>query len=237
MSTANSELSYQGGGRVRLLTVRRSPRALRMRLTVDPRDGAVKLTLPARAGLKDALRWVESKRGWIEAALAALPEQPPLGHGASLPFEGREVRINWAEDAPRTIRLEDDLLLVGGPEVHVGPRVLRWLRAQAKARLEEATRTFAARANVAVGRVGIGDPRSRWGSCSPGGDIRYSWRLILMPPQVLEATAAHEVAHRLHMHHGPEFHAAVKTLLGRDPKAERAWLRANGGRIQAVGRG
>jgi predicted metal-dependent hydrolase len=57
-----------------------------------------------------------------------------------------------------------------------------------------------------------------------------------MPPAVREAIVAHEVAHRLHMHHGPEFHAAVKALLGREPKAERGWLRAHGASIHGVGR-
>jgi predicted metal-dependent hydrolase len=89
---------------------------------------------------------------------------------------------------------------------------------------------------VTIARVRVGDPRTRWGSCSSSGDIAYSWRLILMPPAVREATVAHEVAHRLHMNHGPDFHAAVAHLLGREPKAERAWLRANAARIHGVGR-
>ena len=208
-----------------------------MRLAIDPRDGMVRLTLPVRAGLKEALRWVESKRGWIEATLAAQPAPSPLADGVLLPFEGSELRIVWRPGGPRAICAEGDELRVGGPEAHVAPRVLRWLRGQALARLESETRACAARADVEVGRVGVGDPRTRWGSCSAGGDIRYSWRLILAPHEVLEATVAHEVAHRLHMHHGPAFHRAVAELLGREPVAERAWLRTNGGALQAVGRG
>lgn len=236
MSTAPSEPRFAGGARVARLTVRRSARARRVRLAVDPRDGAVRLTLPVRASLPKALVWAESKRAWIEAALAALAVPSPIGDGASVPFEGRELGIRWDAGAPRIVRLDCDSLIVGGPEDHAGPRVLRWLRARALARLDEETRAFAGRAGVAVGRVGVGDPRTRWGSCSANGDIRYSWRLIMAPPEVLEATVAHEVAHRLHMHHGPTFHAAVATLLGREPIAERAWLRAHGARLQAIGR-
>jgi predicted metal-dependent hydrolase len=53
---------------------------------------------------------------------------------------------------------------------------------------------------------------------------------------VREATVAHEVAHRLHMDHSPEFHAAFARLLGRDGKAERAWLRRHGAGLHAIGR-
>lgn len=207
-----------------------------MRLTVDPRDGAVTLVLPMRAAMKPALAWVSGKRGWIEATLAELPRPSALGPGAMVPFEGRDYRIDWQATAPRRVTIDGDRLLVGGPAELLGGRLLRWLRAEALARLEPETRDFAERACVEVGRVGVGDPKSRWGSCSASGDIRYSWRLVMAPPAVREATVAHEVAHRLHMHHGPAFHRAVADLLGREPKTERAWLRAHGSKLQAIGR-
>lgn len=207
-----------------------------MRLAVDPRDGAVRLTLPRRAALGPALKWAESQRGWVERALAKLPAHEVLGPGSVIPFEGGELQIDWRPDGSRVVKREGDRLVVGGPEEMVKARVLRWLRAEAGRRLDAETRCFADRAGVTVGRVRIGDPRSRWGSCTSSGDIAYSWRLILMPPAVREATVAHEVAHRLHMHHGPEFHDAVERLLGRDPKAERAWLKAHGSAMQRVGR-
>jgi predicted metal-dependent hydrolase len=210
--------------------------ARRMRLSVDPRTGEVRLVLPRRAALKGALAWVERQRGWIEEALAALPETRPIIAGATIPFRGGTLTIDWEADRSRIVRREGDRLLVGGPHESLGPRVLRWLQREAAAVLEAETRRVAAVAGVCVGRVAIGDPRARWGSCSASGDIRYSWRLILAPPAVLEATVAHEVAHRLHMDHSPAFHAAVRRLLGRDPAAERAWLRLHGPSLYWLGR-
>jgi predicted metal-dependent hydrolase len=236
LSTASSDLVFSGGGHSRQLTVRRSALARRMRLAVDPRDGAVRLTLPRRAALGPALKWAESQRAWIEQALAKLPTEETIRPGIVIPFEGEQLRIDWRPEGSRVVRREGDRLIVGGPEEMVKARVLRWLKAEAARKLDAETRSVAARAGVTVGRVRIGDPRSRWGSCSAAGDIAYSWRLILMPPAVREATVVHEVAHRLHMHHGPEFHAAVERLLGRAPKAERAWLKAHGAAMQRVGR-
>jgi predicted metal-dependent hydrolase len=94
----------------------------------------------------------------------------------------------------------------------------------------------AGRANVAVTAVQVGDPRSRWGSCSYSGTIRYSWRLILAPDFVMRATVAHEVAHRVHMDHSPAFHAKVAEIYGADPKPARLWLRANGAKLHGFGR-
>jgi predicted metal-dependent hydrolase len=236
LSSANSDLIFSGGGRTRALTIHRSATARAMRLSVDPRDGTVRLSLPTRAAIRSALAWAEEKRGWIEGALSVLPAPRPIVPGATIPFEGRDVAIAWTTNAPRTVKLDGDALHVGGPEDAVGPRVLRWLRKEAGERMAAETRDFAARAGVTVGRIGIGDPRSRWGSCAASGDIRYSWRLILAPPEVREATVAHEVAHRLHMDHSPAFHSAVIRLLGRDPRPERRWLRTHGAGLYWLGR-
>ncbi len=236
-SNATSDPVFSGGGRVRALDVRRSATARRMRLAVDPRDGAVRLTLPRRATLRIALAWAEGHRAWVERALAALPAPLPFAHGAAVPVEGVPLTIDWAPGHGRTVRIEGGRLLVGGPAEMLPRRLERWLRALAAERLGEETRGYATRAGVTVGRVSLGDPRARWGSCSGTGDIRYSWRLILAPPDVRRATVAHEVAHRLHMHHGPAFHAAVAAIYGREPVAERAWLKRHGAGLHWVGRG
>lgn len=226
---------FEAGGRSRPLEVRRMAQARRMRLSVDPRDGGVRLVIPARTSLRSALKWVESKRGWIEDALGALPVARPILPGMTIEVAGEPLTVELG-DGGRIVRRVAGRLVVPPPSEMIGSRVVRWLRAQALARLDTETARFAARAGVTVRRVAIGDPRARWGSCSASGDIRYSWRLILAPPAVLEATVAHEVAHRLHMDHSADFHAAVERLLGRDPAAERAWLRTHGRELYWLGR-
>lgn len=62
-STPETEPVFSGGAHARSLIVVRSARARQMRLVVSPRDGMVRLTIPQRAGIADARRWAESKRG------------------------------------------------------------------------------------------------------------------------------------------------------------------------------
>jgi predicted metal-dependent hydrolase len=227
---------FEGGGRRRQLIVKPNPQARRMRLAVDPRDGSVRLTLPKRASLRQALEWAEDKRAWVEAELARLPLGRPITPECDIPFEGRPVRVAWQAGGARTVRREADSLIVGGPVEALSNRILRWLRQEAQRVLDQETREIATRADVAVGKVSVGDPRGRWGSCSYSGDIRYSWRLIMAPIEVRRATVAHEVAHRLHMDHSPAFHAAAARLFGRDPDPERRWLRKYGSSLHWVGR-
>ena len=232
----SSDLSFSGGALTAALTIKASPRAKRMRLKVDPRTGSVVLTLPRRVSQKKALAWAAGHREWVEQALADVPAPVALEPGAEVPLYGLPYIVDWGPERPRTVRLDDRRLVVGGPAETVEGRVLRWLKGEARAVLTRETHEYAAKAGVRVDRVGVGDPLSRWGSCSSGGSIRYSWRLILAPEHVRRATVAHEVAHRVHMNHGREFHALVEALFGSDPAPARRWLRREGASLHRFGR-
>ncbi len=218
------------------LTVRVSPRARRMQLRIDPTTRSVLLTVPRRISQRRALAWAAGHRDWLEAKLAEIPESVPIVPDAALPLFGRPRRIDWSAARPRRIQVEADRLIVGGPVEGLEGRVLRWLRAEAATLLGRETRELAAAGGIKVGRIGVGDPTSRWGSCSASGGIRYSWRLIMAPDFVRRATVAHEVAHLVHLNHGPDFHFLVEQLLGEDPRPARLWLRREGAALHRIGR-
>ena len=148
----------------------------------------------------------------------------------------RPLTIDWQPGSRRRIEWVDDTLSLSGPIETLPRRVETWLKRHALDLLAEDTAYYAARAGVTVTKVAIGDARGRWGSCAGDGVIRYSWRLVLAPSWVRRATVAHEVAHRVHMNHGPAFHALVAHLYERDPTPARAWLRAHGAGLHWVGR-
>jgi len=214
----------------------RNARARRAKLSVDPASGRVRLTLPPRAPVKPALRWAEGQQAWIAAQQARLPRPRPFVPGGTVPLGDSLLTIDWSETGPRRVERHGDILRCGGPLDGLARRIETWLKREALRVLSAETAEFAGRAGVGVTRVAIGDPRSRWGSCTSTGAIRYSWRLILAPDYVRRATVAHEVAHRVHMNHGPDFHALVERLDESDPDRSRAWLRANGAALHWIGR-
>jgi predicted metal-dependent hydrolase len=230
-STASSEHKL-GGAR---LTLKVSPRARRMRLHVDPRTRSVVLTMPKRMSQRRALAWAAGHRAWVEQALAAIPETVPFSPGEIVPLYGLPHRLDWEPGRPRRIERGEGRLVAGGPRDGLDRRLLRWLKAHALDLLDRETREYCVKAGVMASRIGIGDPVSRWGSCSATGTIRYSWRLILAPDFVRRATVAHEVAHLVHLNHGPDFHALVAKLLEADPRPARAWLKREGAALHRIG--
>lgn len=231
-STVRSEPFELGGAP---LILRLSPRARRMRLHVDPRTRSVTLTVPRRISQRRALAWAAGHRIWVERALAAIPDSVPFAPGSIIPLYGIPHRLDWEPARPRRIERGEGRLLAGGPAEGLDRRLLRWLKAHALDLLGRETREYCAKAGVMASRIGIGDPVSRWGSCSGSGAVRYSWRLILAPDFVRRATVAHEVAHLVHLNHSPDFHALVERLLGADPKPARAWLKREGAALHRIG--
>ncbi len=226
--------SFQLAGQT--ISIIRSPRARQMRLVVDPRSGDVRLTLPKRGSLREAMRWANAQADWVRQEAAKRPVIEDILPGMTLHVAGDVLALRWEATASAIPKRVGSTLLVGGDLAELRQRVLRWLKREALRVLTAETREIGARAGVAIGRVGIGDPIGRWGSCSAKGDVRYSWRLILAPAHVRRATVAHEVAHRTHMNHSPAFHALAAALYGDDPKPARQWLRTHGNALHWFGR-
>ena len=202
---------------------RTSTQARRLTLRVSP-EGRVSCTRPRGVALSEARAFAEGQGSWIAARLAALPSRVVVRPGASLPVEGRALVVG--ESDVGAVAVEGDRLLVPCGRLP-GASVAGWLRELAHDRLAVACARHAEALGRAHGRIRLRDPRSRWGSCSPRGDLMFSWRLAMAPPEALSYVAAHEVAHLERMDHSGEFWAVVERL---DPdwRRWRAWLRREG---------
>ncbi len=214
----------------------RHPTARRVRLSIDPASGRARLVLPRRAALKPALAWARGKADWIAEQQARLPAARPYAPGMVLTVADQPLTIDWQPGSRRRVEVVGDTLSLSGPLDTLPRRVETWLKRTALDQLADDTAYYAAKAGVSVTKVAIGDARGRWGSCAVDGVIRYSWRLILAPGWVRRATVAQEVAHRVHMNHGPAFHALAAQLYDGDPTPARAWLRTHGAGLHWVGR-
>lgn len=207
-----------------------------MRLRLDETRQCLVLTIPRRMSRRAALQWAERQSDWVEEQLRRVGPGEPFEPGAAIPFEGGEILLAWDEKHPRSPTLAGSRLQCGGPVDAFAARIERFLRAQARERLSQETARLAQMAGVTVCSVSVGDARSRWGSCSASGAIRYNWRIILAPPHLLRWLVAHEVAHRRHMNHGAAFRALEAALYGGDVPAARSELRSVGPRLKRVGR-
>lgn len=209
--------------------------ARRMRLRVDDRAGVLKVTHPRGVRASAALAWAVSQKRWVEEQLDRVSPGEPFVAGGTIPIEGTDVEICWSSDRPRTPRLDGARLMCGGPEAGLARRIELYLRRRALHALSSDTAEIAALAGMKAISVSVGDARTRWGSCSSNGAIRYSWRLILAPPEARRFVVAHEVAHLRHLDHGNRFKELEQELFGGETRAAELLLRSWSPRLRRVG--
>ncbi|MBC6413120.1 MAG: M48 family metallopeptidase [Hyphomonadaceae bacterium] len=220
------------------LVYRLSDRASRISLRVNHGERIVTVTVPGRRALPRAKAFVREKQDWIHAQLAALPAPQPFVPGAGVLFKGGiyELVCPGSHGRPRSDEGARQIIVPAHADTFSG-RVRRLLIHEAREALTEATHKYARLLDKEVGKISVRDTHSRWGSCvvrDGRGHISYSWRLVCAPGFVLDYVCAHESAHMIHNHHGPEFWQLTEHICPHTAHA-REWLKTNGAALHAVG--
>lgn len=221
-------------------TVRRSSRRKKT-YEIKISGGAVVVSVPTRMREKDIREFVERKGSWILDKLnSASHEAPPLRYetGDALPLFGREVSLLVEESPTRRPQAHTEGELV---RVNVAPglttekkteavrdALVAWYKEQAKRFLEESVAEWLPRMGRAqMPRVLVREQRRRWGSCSADGTLRFSWRLAMLRPELVESVVVHELAHLDVMNHSKAFWDVVERAMP-DAKDRRKQLNAEG---------
>jgi hypothetical protein len=218
------------GGRAWPVEVRSNPRARRIILRLDPSGEALRLTLPKGVAAQEGLAFAARQEAWLARRLAARPEPLPLVAGQTVPILDQPHIIRHVPEARRGVWRGEGAIHVSGQAAHLPRRVRDFLKAEARREIGPRAHDLAARIDRRPGRISLRDTRSRWGSCTAKGDLNFCWRLILAPEDVLHYVVAHEVAHLVHMDHGPRFWGLVRHLTD-TVDGPRAWLRQHGERL------
>ena len=106
------------------------------------------------------------------------------------------------------------------------------LAEQAAEILPEKVRHYSQRIGVSCGRITIRSQRTRWGSCSAGGNLSFNCLLMLCPEPVQDYVVIHELCHRKHLNHSADFWTEVERYCP-DYRVHRKWLKDNGASLIA----
>jgi predicted metal-dependent hydrolase len=234
--------------------VRRSPRARRLRVTIDPRRGVV-VSLPPgdrrgwrrpdgaiEAFLAEREAWIRRHLDRAAVARARVASADGVRDGAILRFRGEPHRlrlVNGAVGRSGVLRegadAGDELIVALAARDRRPPeRVLRdWLVERARTAIDREIANHAGPLGVSPAAATLRDPRTRWGSATREGRLSFSWRLVLAPPDALETVVVHELAHLRVFGHGPKFWELVATRRP-DHRVWRRWLREHSLELHAA---
>ena len=221
--------------------VRYSAQATCKRIVVTP--GRVEVVAPTGTpldGAEGVLSYVHRKRRWVFDAVREMDARyrrllmQRWDSGAKLQYRGRwlMLEVRAADVDAVEIRCRSKFHVAVPRELAGVDRLeaIRaafgaWLRARALADVRRLGRRHAAALGVEPAGLRLSDSRTRWGSLGRDGVVRVHWRLVQAPLAALDYVVAHEVAHLVHRHHGPDFWAAVARTLP-DWRERKAMLEA-----------
>lgn len=177
------------------------------------------------------LRFLESKRKWVEYILSKAPQKQSVKPNDTIEFLGKSVLLLHDEKSHgnKYTNTDKTCLCIGGGIDMFERRVRDFIKAELLSSIKEiikqSPREFWPK------KITLRDTTSRWGSCSTTGTISLSWRLAFAPYDVMRYVVCHEMAHRQHMDHSPEFWSTVSVLYGFGVERAKRWLTKNGGEL------
>ena len=213
---------------------RRSARARKISLRIDPKFDGILITLPIRVSRQAGLALLRQHENWAAERLAALPRPVRFAAGAEVPVGGVPHLVVPVPGGRGGAWIEEGQIFVAGEPEFLARRLTDCLKRMARQNLTALAAEKAGLANVKMRAVRIKDTRTRWGSCAPDGTLAFCWRLVCAPAFVQDYVVAHEVAHLRHMNHGRQFWALTATLTPHRDMAND-WLNDNGLELLRLG--
>lgn len=186
---------------------------------------------------KRAYQFAEKHIDWMLSKLDLIPSRILYSDGTRIPILGKErvLTIHYDPDRKSTrVKITQDELLVTTNKQDPSKRIERYLKNEIKTYLTDLSFDKAARIGKSIRRISVRDTRSRWGSCSPDGNLSYSWRLVFAPLSVIDYLVAHETAHLKYLDHSHKFWELCK-FLSNDYASGKKWIRDNGHILHCYG--
>lgn len=197
------------------IQLRISRRARRLRIDVSARRGVV-VVVPEGTPSEVVNRFVIAKRRWIrqardrvavEAGAALEPQGPPVPEALNLRAIGEHHAVTVTADARSRVVCDGDGVHVRGPTDPPAVRaaLVRWLKKRARGHLVPRLAGHAREHGLDYARTAVRGQRTRWASCSGRGTISLNYKLLFLPPALVDHVMLHELAHTRFLDHSDRF--------------------------------
>ncbi len=204
----------------------RSIKAKSISIQVKP-FASVKVTVPQRASIDDAERFLRSKQAWLKKTIA---KKNKTEHNFTVfdfttEFSTIEHKLVLQPEARNNINIlvKDGIIKVAFPmNADVKHKLVQqcirkgieeaW-RIEARKYLPERLQMLANKFGFKYKSVSVKNTKSRWGSCSPENDIALSIHCIRLPQNLIDYIILHELVHTIHKNHSTRYHNELARVL------------------------
>jgi predicted metal-dependent hydrolase len=163
-------------------------------------------------------RFVEEKQAWIRDKLSNIKETQnkfeDIISGSNVLIYGNKYSVVKADIKSIQTSNKFELIVPKKYEAEKQQKaILTWFKKLAKKVLSERLSFIESRISLKSTSLKIGDSRGRWGSCNSYGNIILNYRVVMLPPAIIDYVIVHELCHLLELNHSKKFWQNVAKFL------------------------
>lgn len=208
--------------------------------TIVVERGQVFVRVPNALSVSRVEKLIQSRSDWIREKLniqsnIVIPRPKEMVSGESFPYLGKNYRLKLIHGDSSEVKLKyghltlhcDKNLDAAAREGFIRKSLTNWYRSRALDKLKEKVSRYGKILRVQSKSVSVFDFKSRWGSCSVSGDLRFNWRIIMAPNSIVDYVVVHELSHLVHHDHSEKFWKTIQSVIP-NHREHRFWLKING---------
>lgn len=208
-------------------------RSRRKTIAVEVHDDASVIVRAPGWVSKNAIRkFLEEKSVWIYKKLKEARENmkrvPSRNYvnGEKFFYLGDSYELQVIDDMDAPLTLNNSFMLSGQYRERAREIFTDWYRDEAERIIPKRVELILSMSGQKYKRMKITDAERRWGSCTEGGNINFSFFLVMAPMRAIDYVIAHEISHLSELNHSENFWNRVHSLIP-DFEEQKTWFREN----------
>ena len=207
--------------------IRSRRRTLALQIT---QDAHLIIRAPKHLSLESIKNTVFKRRLWIKEKQEMMQEKRSPAkefiEGEGFLYLGDTYKLSIVDRGSEPLSFDNEFKLMVSCRNKAKELFTDWYKKKAYEKISERVEWYSYLLGLKHNSLKLTDAKRRWGSCCVKNNLRFSWRLIMAPLEIIDYVVVHELMHIKVKNHSKKFWDEVRAMMP-DYALSRKWLRDN----------
>lgn len=192
-------------------------------------QGKLVVRAPTNCSIEYINSIVQKKERWILAHQLKIKSRNELNQNIlnykNILYLGNVYRLALADNIKK-ITIYNDAVYIPykTPKPKIKRNLIKWFKDNAIKIVQERVSYYANEMQLFPVNVSLNNTKTSWGLCNSKREVKFNWRVVMLPPKLIDYVVVHELAHLAELNHSKRFWQIVLSVLP-DTKTRREELK------------